>query len=194
MAAKVLIVEDDKRTLDALARGLEGEGYETLLAHNGHEAVSRLARSEVDVVVTDLKMPYMDGMELLESVRSLYPDTIVILMTAYATVEKAVAAIKQGAYDFVTKPINLDRLDHVIRKALDHRELRSENLRLRQRLKEMSPFDRMIGMSPEIQQVFEKIRQVGPTDATVIIQGDSGTGKELVADAIHYVSPRADGP
>lgn len=194
MAPRVLIVEDDRRTLDALARGLEMEGYETLMAHNGREAVDCMVRTEVDVVVTDVKMPSMDGMELLESIRSLYPDTIVILITAYATVEQAVAAIKKGAYDFVTKPINLDRLGHMIRKALEHRELRSENLYLRQRLKQASPFERIIGASREIHQMFEMIRQVGPTSATVLIQGESGTGKELVADAIHYISSRSDGP
>lgn len=194
MTPRILLVEDDKRTLEALSRGLEQEGYEVLRANNGREAVDRLARTEVDVVITDVRMPAMDGMELLESLRSLCPDTQVILMTAYATVEQAVAAIKKGAYDFVTKPINLGRLDLVIRKAIEHRELKTENIYLRQRLKETSPFDQIVGVSREMHGVFETIRQVAPTNATVLIQGESGTGKELVANAIHFVSDRAEGP
>jgi DNA-binding NtrC family response regulator len=164
------------------------------MASNGREAVDILALTDVDIVVSDMKMPHMDGMELLASARSLSPDTIVVLMTAYATVELAVEAIKTGAYDFLTKPINLDQLSHMIRKALEHRQLRSEIIYLRQRLREASPFENIIGQSREMHRVFEMIRQVGPTDATVLITGDSGTGKELVANAVHYASTRAEGP
>lgn len=194
MNPRILIVEDDKRTLNALSRGLVQGGFEVLDACNGRDALDKLARTEVDVVVTDVKMPSMDGMELLGSLRTLYPDAIVILMTAYATVEKAVAAIKMGAYDFVTKPINLERLNLVIQKALEHRELKSENLYLRRRLKESSPFEKMIGESREMHKVFEIVRQVAPTNANVMILGESGTGKELVANAIHYLSDRGEGP
>jgi DNA-binding NtrC family response regulator len=194
MDPRVLVVDDDRRALDGLARGLKLEGYEIHMANNGREALEHINRTEVDVVVTDLKMPQVDGLQLLSSIKNDNPDTIVIIMTAFATVEKAVEAIKAGAYDFLTKPINLDHLSHMIQNALEHRKLKREIIYLRRRLKEASPLEQMIGESREMHKLFEIIHQVGPTDATVLIQGESGTGKELVANAIHALSPRADMP
>ncbi|HIE11481.1 MAG TPA: sigma-54-dependent Fis family transcriptional regulator [Kiritimatiellae bacterium] len=189
----VLIVEDERNTREGLARALESE-YHTLTAADGSQALGILTSRPVDVVISDLRMPGMDGMTLLRRVRALSARPVLILLTAYGSIEAAVEAMKQGAYDFLTKPVNLDRLEIILRRALKERQLEADNIELRRELDEHYGLESIIGRSPPMQEVFEVIRQVAPTRATVLIEGESGTGKELVARAIHRLSQRADGP
>jgi len=189
----VLIVEDERNTREGLARALETD-YEILTAANGREALEILASRPVDAVISDLRMPGMDGMTLLRRTRALSSQPVFILLTAYGSIEAAVEAMKQGAYDFLTKPVNLDRLEILLKRALRERKLESDNLALRRELDEHFGLENIVGRSPPMQEVFDMIRQVAPTRATVLIEGESGTGKELVARAIHRLSPRAAGP
>ncbi|RKX30710.1 MAG: sigma-54-dependent Fis family transcriptional regulator, partial [Verrucomicrobia bacterium] len=178
---------------EGLARALESD-YQVLTAANASQALDILTSRPVDVVISDLRMPGMDGMALLRRVRGLSARPVFILLTAYGSIEAAVEAMKQGAYDFLTKPVNLDRLEIILRRALKERRLEKDNVELRRELDEHYGLENIIGRSPPMQEVFEIIRQVAPTRATVLIEGESGTGKELVARAIHRLSPRADGP
>lgn len=189
----VLIVEDERNTREGLARALESD-YRVLTASNGRQALEILSGSQVDAVISDLRMPGMDGMSLLRRVRALPQQPVFILLTAYGSIEAAVEAMKQGAYDFLTKPVNLDRLELLLKRALRERKLEADNLELRRELDESFGLENIVGRSPPMQEVFDIIRQVAPTRATVLIEGESGTGKELVARAIHRLSPRASGP
>jgi DNA-binding NtrC family response regulator len=169
-------------------------GYRTLTAADGAEALALLERETVDVVLTDLKMPGIDGMSLLERLRARAPETIVIILTAFGTVGLAVEAMKKGAYDFLLKPINLDQLDLLLQHALEARRLVHENRELRLRLRETTGLRHLLGQSAPMQRLREVIQQVAVTDAAALILGETGTGKELVAHGIHYGSPRADQP
>ncbi|HPT17144.1 MAG TPA: sigma-54 dependent transcriptional regulator [Kiritimatiellia bacterium] len=189
----ILVVDDEKNTRDGLVRALRGE-YAVAEAENGQRALEWLETHAADVVLTDLRMPGMDGLTLLSRLLGRDPKPILILLTAYGNVETAVEAMKRGAYDFLAKPVNLDRLDLLLRRALAERQLGAENRRLREQLDAKYGFENIIGISPAMQEVFETIRQAAPTRATVLIQGESGTGKELVARALHQCSPRRDGP
>jgi DNA-binding NtrC family response regulator len=188
-----LIVDDEKNTREGLVRALRGE-YAVAEAENGQRALEWLETHAADVVLTDLRMPGLDGMALLSRLLGRDSKPTVILLTAYGSVETAVEAMKRGAYDFLTKPVNLDRLDLLLRRALGERQLGAENRRLKAQLDSKYGFENIIGTSPAMQEVFETIRQAAPTRATVLIQGESGTGKELVARALHQCSPRRDGP
>ncbi|MFQ5897621.1 MAG: sigma-54-dependent transcriptional regulator [Candidatus Methylomirabilia bacterium] len=194
MERLILIAEDDPRSRESLSRALTQTGYRTLTAADGAEALAILERRSVDVLLADLKMPGVDGMTLLERVRTDSPEIVVIILTAFATVDLAVEAMKKGAYDFLTKPINLDKLELLLRNALEARRLAQENRELRLRLRESSGFKDLLGRSVAMQRLRELIQQVAATDAAVLILGESGTGKELVAHAIHYGGRRADGP
>jgi len=189
----ILIVDDEKNTREGLVRALRGE-YAVAEAENGQRALEWLETHAADVVLTDLRMPGLDGMALLSRLLGRDSKPTVILLTAYGSVETAVEAMKRGAYDFLTKPVNLDRLDLLLRRALGERQLGAENRRLKAQLDSKYGFENIIGTSPAMQEVFETIRQAAPTRATVLIQGESGTGKELVARALHQCSPRRDGP
>jgi two-component system response regulator HydG len=173
---------------------LTQEGFEVVLAEDGPSAVARFEEVGPDVVVTDLRMPGLDGLEVLHRVREIDPDAIVVLATSFADVETAVRAMRDGAEHYLTKPIQFDELVLVINRALDRRKLKSETSELRARLKEKLRFDNIVGTSPAIQDVFKVIEQVAPSKASVLITGESGTGKELVAQAIHENSPRAAAP
>ena len=190
----ILVTEDDARSRDSLSRAMTRAGYRTLTAADGAEALRLLERETVDVVLTDLKMPGIDGLSLLERLRARSPETIVILLTAFGTVDVAVEAMKKGAYDFLTKPINLDKLDRLLQHALEARRLVRENRELRLRLSETSGLKQLLGQSAPMQRLREVIQQVAATDAAALILGETGTGKELVAHGIHYGSPRADRP
>ncbi len=192
----VLVVDDDKANLDSVARIFQREGLETLTASNGTEALELLRRPEVSVMVTDLMMPGMDGQELLKVSRTIRPDVEVVLMTAYGTVETAVAAMKDGAYDFITKPLKRHALVKAIQKALEKRALVAENQSLRAKLAEMNAAGgrAMVGQSPAFRAMLDTIRQAAPATATVLLLGESGTGKELAARALHEQSNRARGP
>ncbi len=192
----VLVVDDDKANLDSVSRIFQREGLETLTASNGSEALELLRRPEVSVMVTDLMMPGMDGQELLKASRTIRPDVEVVLMTAYGTVETAVAAMKDGAYDFITKPLKRHSLVKSVQKALERHELAAENRVLKAKLAEMGSTGgrSMVGQSPAFRAMMDTLRQAAPSTATVLLLGESGTGKELAARALHEQSNRARGP
>ncbi|MCC5850417.1 MAG: sigma-54-dependent Fis family transcriptional regulator [Verrucomicrobia bacterium] len=189
----ILIVDDERNTREGLARALRRH-YEIHLAESGMAALNVLDAHPVDAVLTDLRMPGMDGLTLVRRVLARDPQPVCILLTAYGNVETAVEAMKNGAYDFLTKPVNLDRLEVVLKRALESRTLVATNRSLRQQLDEKYGMEQIIGESGPMQAVFDTIRQVAPSRATVLIQGESGTGKELVAHALHNLSPRKKNP
>ena len=189
----VLVVDDERNTREGLGRALRGD-YEVVLAESAAAALEALERQTVDVMLSDVRMPGGDGLTLLREARARHPATICILLTAYGSVETAVEAMKLGAQDFLTKPVNLDQLDLVLARALRARDLERENRELHKRLDARYGLENIIGSSPAMERLFDVIRQAAPTQATVLIQGASGTGKELVAQAIHHLSPRANGP
>ena len=190
----VLIVVDEKNYPPIIAAVLQEEGYETLTANSGPEALEILKHSDVDLILTDYKMPKMDGIELLERVKTEDTDLPVIMMTAHGTVEKAVEAMQKGAYSYLLKPFDNDRLVLYVNKANAVFRLIKENRQLRTAVASQYQFDNIIGKSKPMQDVFEIIKKVSPTTATVLIEGESGTGKELVAKSIHFNSTRRDKP
>jgi len=194
--ATVLVVDDDRANLDSVSRIFQREGLATLAASNGTEALELLRKPEVSVMVTDLMMPGMDGQELLKAARTIRPDVEVVLMTAYGTVETAVAAMKDGAYDFITKPLKRHALVKAVQKALEKQALVAENKSLKAKLAEMgaSGGKAMVGQSPAFRAMMDTLRQAAPSTATVLLMGESGTGKELAARALHEHSHRAKGP
>jgi len=190
----LLIVDDDKNTRDGLQRALQ-RNYTPLVAESAEAALKILVQEpNVDVMLSDLRMPGENGLSLLKQVQAQYPTVTCILLTAYGTVADAVEAMKQGAYDFLMKPINLDHLDLLLARAIHSRELEQKVEALETQLNAKYGMDNIIGESSEMQVVFETIRQAAPTQASVLIQGASGTGKELVARAIHRLSTRSKGP
>ncbi|HEX2573092.1 MAG TPA: sigma-54 dependent transcriptional regulator [Polyangia bacterium] len=191
---RILVVDDEANARSALAELLRDEGYAVETAADGFKALPKLEEFSPDVVVTDLKMPGLDGMGLMRKVHEQDPERVVIVMTAFGGVQSAVAAMRQGAADYLTKPINFEELAVVVERAIERRHLRQEAGQLRARLADRQRIHNIIGSSPAMQPVFDAILQVAPTRASVLITGDSGTGKELVAAAIHAHSPRATGP
>ncbi len=192
----ILVVDDEAPNLESLGKIFEREGWRVAVASTGSAALEVLRRERVAVVVTDLMMPGMTGEELLRAVRTVAPGTEVVLMTAYGTVESAVAAMKQGAYDFITKPVKRHAIVKTVRQALERASLVAENQALRARLTALAPGDSggLLGDAPPFRAVLEELRQVAPTSATVLLIGESGTGKELAARLVHDLSPRAPGP
>src|SRR5438045_3953200 len=188
----IRVVDDEQANLDSLERIFAHEGYRILLARNGQAAVETLRAEPVDVVLTDLMMPAMSGRELLRAVRAVAPDAEVVLMTAYGTVEAAVAAMKDGAYDFLTKPLKRHAVLKSVQQAIDKRRLVLENKQLRARL--AGTEQPIVGQSPSLRATLDIIRQAAPSSATVLLLGESGTGKELFARALHEHSPRSQGP
>ena len=191
---RILVVDDEIIVCESCQRILEEEGYEVEIALSGKEAFEKMKEHPLDLVITDLKMPGIDGMEVLKVVRKEYPDTIVIMITGYSTVETAVEAMKQGAFDYIPKPFTPDEVSIVVKKAFEQKNLLLENISLRQELQEKYAFDNIIGKSKKMQEIYRTIAKVAPTDRTVMIYGGTGTGKELVARAIHFNSPRRDKP
>jgi len=186
----LLIVDDEAIVRDSLSKWFHEEGYEVGSAESAAEALTRLAERRWDLALVDIKMPGTDGIELQRRMQEIDPEMAVIIMTGYASVETAVQALKNGAYDYVTKPFDPDDIAHTVSNALAHQRARQENVRLRETVAEVARPTELIGKSAAMQRVFEAIETVGPTDATVLVTGDSGTGKELVARAIHAASPR----
>jgi len=186
----LLIVDDERSVRDSLSRWFADEGYEVGAAESAAEALTRLAERKWDIALVDIKMPGMDGIELQRKLKEADPDLTVIIMTGYASVETAVAALKLGAYDYVTKPLDPDDIGNLLRNALAHRRLCKENVRLREVVAATQPPVGLVGQSAAMRRVFEAIETVAPTDTTALIIGESGTGKELVARAIHAASPR----
>ena len=190
----ILVVDDEIDLATSCQRLLQSKGYEVLLAASAEEAIQVVTGQDVQLVLTDLKMPGMGGMELLRTIRTEHPEVPVVMMTAYSTVEDAVEAMALGAANFVPKPFSPDHLLIVLEKALQERSLRRENRNLRDQLSRQYSFDNIIGKSAGMAQVFESIRKIAHTDISVIISGASGTGKELIANSIHVHSRRAGQP
>jgi two-component system, NtrC family, response regulator len=190
----VLIVDDEKNYPPIIAAVLEEEGYGSLTANSGMQALDILKNSDVDLVVTDMKMPGMDGMQLLENVKAQDAHLPVIMMTAHGTVEKAVEAMQKGAYNYILKPFDNDRLVIYAKKACAMYQMVKENRRLRTAVASQYSFGNIIGKSKTMKDVYDKISRVAPTTATVLIEGESGTGKELVAKSIHFNSTRSGKP
>jgi DNA-binding NtrC family response regulator len=189
MNPTILIVDDEKHTREGLRASLE-DSFEVYIAADIGGALSVLEREEVDLVLTDLRLGGEDGMALIEKILARPHPPVVIMMTAYGSVDAAVEAMKRGAYDFITKPINIDRLEILIHRALRSRKVEKEVVELKQQVEKHYGLERLIGESAAMQSVFDTIKQVAPTRATVLIQGESGTGKELVAHALHALSGR----
>ena len=194
MKFNILVVDDEKNIREGLGKALEFDGYRITLAKNGLEAVNAVNKGDIDLVITDLKMPELSGQELLRKVSSAYPTIPVIILTGHGTIENAVQAMRDGAYDFLTKPVNLDRLSLLVKRALSNRELVMQHRMLQEELKQKSQFANIIGKSEVMKRVFDVVKQVAPTRVSVLITGESGVGKEMIADAIHYLSPRKDKP
>ncbi|RPH52680.1 MAG: sigma-54-dependent Fis family transcriptional regulator [Desulfobacteraceae bacterium] len=190
----ILIVDDEKNYPPILSAVLEEEGYETLTANNGLTALEIIKNSDIDLVLTDMKMPLIDGIELLERIKLTDPDLPVIMMTAHGTVEKAVEAMQKGAYNYILKPFDNERLVIYVKKAAAMYRVVKENRRLRDVVESQYNFGNIIGKSKTMKSVFETIKKISPSSATILIEGESGTGKELVAKSIHFNSPRRDKP
>lgn len=190
----VLIVDDEKNYLVVLSAFLSEEGYETLTADSAQSALEIVETTDLDLVLTDMKMPTMDGIELLKRIKEKVPDLPVVIMTAYGTVEKAVGAMQLGAFNFILKPFQNETLKQIIHKAVGTYRVLKENRRLVQALEYRYRFDNILGKSKPIQAIFDIIQKVAHTKATVLITGESGTGKELIAKAIHFNSPRRSKP
>lgn len=188
--AKILITDDEKIVRESLLHWFEEDGYSVETAANGEEALANFEKGKYDLVLTDMKMPGLSGLELLKKIKEIDENCIVILITAYASVPSAIKALKDGAYDYVTKPIDPDELAHLVEKALKGQALEKENLQLKESLDEIIKPDNLIGESMQMKKIFELVHTVAPTDTTVMIRGESGTGKELVAKAIHINSKR----
>ncbi|MGF1484668.1 MAG: sigma-54-dependent transcriptional regulator [Opitutales bacterium] len=190
MPASILIVDDEKHTRDGLQAALEDD-YEVFTAANADEAFRLMDAEVFDVVLTDLRMAGKSGMKVIDRTLKLSQRPIVIMMTAYGSVETAVEAMRRGAFDFVTKPVSLDKVDLLIQRALKSRRTEEENVRLHERLDQRFSFQGLVGHSQALEQVTEQVRQVAPTRATVLVTGETGTGKELIAQMIHQNSPRS---
>ena len=193
-AFHILIVDDEVNIRNALVTMLEKKGYRVRGAGTGEEALRYLEEVRVDLVITDLRMPGMGGLEFLRRLKDKWSDTEVVVMTAFGSINTAVEAMRLGAYDYLTKPIDRERFGVVVEKALERRALTSENKQLRDRLETRTRFDQMVGESEAMQQVYSLVEMIADSDVTVLLTGESGTGKELVARAIHHKSSRADGP
>ncbi len=188
---KILLVDDDASLRKVLEFNLEQEGYTVIPASDGTEALKLYREHDPDLVVTDIKMPGVDGIEVLKEIKRLNIEQLVIVITAFGTLDTAIEAMKLGAYDYITKPFNRDELRLVVKKALELKRLRSRAQLLEAQLVERFSFENIIGGSSRMAEVFEMVRRVAPRDVTILIKGESGTGKELIARAIHYNSPRS---
>jgi len=190
-AAAVLVVDDEMSVRDSLESWFRKDGYRCASAKDAKDALRLLQEKPWDVVLLDIKMPGMDGMELQRRIHEIDPSIVVIMITAYASVETAVRALKEGAFDYITKPIDPDELSHLVKKGIEQRRLKAENIQLRNQVDRLSMPGTIVGESPQMQKVLEMAASVARTDATVLIRGESGTGKELIAQAIHANSSRS---
>ena len=191
---RILIVDDEPNARNALAELLRDEGYETEMASDGNKALPLLDSFDPDVVLTDLKMPGLDGLGLLERGKELSPHAAFVVMTAFGSIDTAVEAIKKGAENYLTKPVDLHALSALVERAMEKAALRRETVSLREQLHSRFSFDNILGNHPSMQRVLKMVAQVAPSRANVLIHGESGTGKELIAAAIHHNSRRAKGP
>ncbi|MBW2569818.1 MAG: sigma-54-dependent Fis family transcriptional regulator [Deltaproteobacteria bacterium] len=187
---KILIAEDNDLSRENLKELLSENGYQVKAVSNGKEAIDVFPYDNYDLVITDLKMPNVDGLQLLKFIKEMRPENVVIMVTGYATVKSAINAMKMGAFDYITKPLKKDFVKLAVERALAHAKLKEENITLKKHLEEKYDFSKIIGYSDGMKKVFEKIKKVASSDSTVAIYGESGTGKELVANALHFNSKR----
>jgi DNA-binding NtrC family response regulator len=187
---KILVVDDEKIVRESLFHWFEDEGYSVDTAENALDALKQFDKGKYDLILLDMKMPGMSGLELLSKIKEIDKDTVVILITAFASVPTAIQALKEGAYDYVTKPVDPDELNNLVKNAIEQKALKNENYLLKNKIEQMIIPENLIGESEEMRKIFELITSVAPTDTTVMIRGESGTGKELVAKAIHLNSKR----
>jgi two-component system response regulator PilR (NtrC family) len=192
--ARILVVDDERSMRELLAIVLKREGHEVHVAENGHAAIALLEREPIELLISDVRMPDISGVQVLAAAQRVNPEIIGIMVTAFASTDTAVEALRLGAYDYVSKPFNVDELKLKVRKALERRHLQQENALLKRALQNTHQFSNIIGRSPVMQAVFQLIQTIAPTTSTVLVTGESGTGKELVARAIHFNSPRKDRP
>ena len=191
---RILVVDDEKIALNNLIYILKKENYEVTGTQSGPRALSLLEEQEFDLILTDLKMEKVDGMQILTRSRELYPDTEVLMITGYATVDSAINAMKAGAYHYIAKPFKLEEVRKVVREALEKKKLKQENVQLRKQLDQFEEKPKIITANPLMKHILAMVKQVAETDTNVVITGESGTGKELFANLIHHNSPRRDGP
>ena len=194
MKFKILIIDDDKNIREGLAAALEMDGYNTAVAENGEKGLEYVNKGDIDLVITDLRMPGISGEEVLQKITAEIPGLPVIVLTGHGSIDSAVSAMHSGAYDFLTKPLNLEHLSLVVKRALKNRELQIQNKQLQEEIIKTKPFESIIGKSAEMQKIFQMIQKVAGSKASVLITGESGVGKELVAHAIHNLSPRRENP
>jgi two-component system response regulator AtoC len=191
---KILVVDDDAASLTSLGEAMTKEGYEVTLAVSGEEAVRKDEEMEFDVVITDLRMQGLDGLYVVRTIKSKHPETVLIVMTGFASMDTVVDAISAGAYDYISKPFRLDQMRLKVRQSMQQAKLLRENRDLREKVQDRDLQGQIIGSSPKMVEVFKTIAKVAPNLATVLIQGESGTGKELVAHSIHRLGPRSNRP
>ena len=194
MSARLLVADDDAVARDLLGEVLTQEGYQVLPASDGAEALTVCEVDAIDLALLDLKMPGLDGLAVLRRIAALRPGVPVVILTAFATMDTAIAAIRAGAYDYLSKPFRMEDIRLVVRRALEARRLAQENQQYREELKDRYRLDNLVGQSPAMIAVYTLIARVAPLDATVLVLGETGTGKELVARAIHYAGPRSHRP
>ncbi|HLC41093.1 MAG TPA: sigma-54 dependent transcriptional regulator [Methylomirabilota bacterium] len=192
--ARILVADDEKSMREFLSIMLQKDGYEVITAGGGEEAIEAIRKETFDAIIADVRMPKVDGIQVLKAAKELSPQTAVVMITAFSSTETAVEAMKLGAYDYITKPFKLDEIKLIIKNALERKRLRDENLFLKKQLGTQYGFENIIGKSPRLVEIFDTIRKVSDSPATVMITGESGTGKELVARAIHFNSNRRDKP
>ncbi len=191
---KILVADDEQSMREFLDIMLKKEGYKVFLASNGEEVLKLAERDIFDLILMDIRMPKLDGISVLKKVKTLSPETIVIMITAYASADTAIKAMKDGAYDYVTKPFKVDEIKLIIKNALEKKNLQKENVLLKQVVRDRYRFNNIIGQCPNMLALYDLLEKVAPTKTNILITGESGTGKELVAKAIHYNSPRKDKP
>lgn len=194
MTKRILVVDDEMSMREFMEILLAGEGYDVDTAGSGNEAFQKIAEGDFHMVITDIQMPGMDGIEVLKKAKEISPSTEVIMMTAYASAESAVEAMKCGAYDYLTKPFKVDEIKIIIEKAFENIALKNENLLLKRELKESYNFGDIVGISSGMREIYDLIRRVAPTKSNILISGESGTGKEMVAKSLHTNSDRSDNP
>src|SRR5512136_1687326 len=191
---KILVADDEQSMREFLDIMLKKEDYKISLASNGEEVVKLVEKEIFDLVLLDIRMPKLDGISALKRIKEISPETIVVMITAYASADTAIKAMKEGAYDYITKPFKVDEIKLIIRNALEKKHLQKENILLKQVVRDRYVFDNIIGQSPKMLALYDLLEKVAPTKTNVLITGESGTGKELVAKAIHYNSPRKEKP
>ena len=191
---KILVVDDEQSMREFLDIMLKKEGYKVSLASNGEEVLKLMEKDLFDLILMDIRMPRLDGISTLKKIKDISPETIVIMMTAYASADTAITAMKEGAYDYITKPFKIEEIKLIIKNALEKKNLQTENILLKQVVRERYHFENILGQSSKMLELYKLLEKIAPTKTNILVTGESGTGKELVAKALHYNSPRKEKP